>query len=165
MRLSHFRQYYSNCHMIYYTIFNFQTTAVYVKKWSPVLYQSHQPRSRPLSIKWPESFDDFTIDNLDVVILQLVYQYIYGAFSRFCICVWTFCGGHSSPPAPRQHFTWKSDLQKLRPRKKAVFLQLQPQNCINFITLKWLNDCAIRGLGYPLPIKTVLLLLWALFGV
>ena len=100
MRLSHFRQYYSNCHMIYYTIFNFQTTAVYVKKWSPVLYQSHQPRSRPLSIKWPESFDDFTIDNLDVVILQLVYQYIYGAFSRFCICVWTFCGGHSSPPPP-----------------------------------------------------------------
>ena len=93
MRLSHFRQYYSNCHMIYYTIFNFQTT-VYVKKWSPLFYQSHQSRSRPLSIKWPESFGDFTIDNLDVVILQLVYQYIYGAFSRFCICVWTFCGGH-----------------------------------------------------------------------
>ena len=61
----------------------------------------------------------------------------------------------SPPPSSILHGNNPTSKNSSARGKKAVFLQLQPQNCINFITLKWLNDCAIRGLGYPLPIKTL----------
>ena len=61
----------------------------------------------------------------------------------------------SPPPSSILHGNNPTSKNSSARGKKAVFLQLQPQNCINFITLKWLNDCAIRGLGYPIPIKTL----------
>ena len=95
----------------------------------------------------------FVVRNrIHIYLLTYVWTFNRSAFAYGLFVEDTF---QSPPPSSILHGNNPTSKNSSARGKKAVFLQLQPQNCINFITLKWLNDCAIRGLGYPLPIKTL----------